>query len=466
MMDALESAFGLFSGIPGAYMVGGSVRDVLLGRKPTDYDMVVMSDPAQQAEALVRAHGGRWVALGKAGRTIHRTILPGVIVDIAAAAGPDIETDLLKRDFTVNALAWDLRSHRLIDPAGGVPDMTQRTLRRVSPTAFHADPLRMLRAFRLGAQLGFETDGHTREAIARQASTIVDAAAERICHELFKMFEVRGCAAHLMEMAGTGLLDAVFPELSSMRGCVQNRHHRHDAYTHSLQAFGHLEDLLANLSGAFPDTASPLAAHFTPGRMARLKFALLLHDIGKPATQSSGPGGERHFYGHERVGSAMAARIGNRLKMNRRATEYVMAVIRHHLRPLQLFSAHGNGALTRRGMTRFYVACGPRTPDVLVGAMADMRAKGAGNGRTTDGFHRFIETMLAAYWGQFQAAARTPPLITGRDLIEAFALEPSPLFRKILSQVEEDRLAGEIGSRQEAMARVRRYLENPPLTSD
>jgi poly(A) polymerase len=449
--DELGPLAALLAGMSGVFVVGGAVRDLALGREPLDVDITVTGDPAPAARQLAQKTGGHLVHLGKGEQTVLRVAAGKRIYDITAAMGNDILTDLARRDFTVNAMAWDLTRNRHIDPHGGMADLKGKQIRVVSDTALSADPLRMLRAFRLAAGLGFTIDPETEARIAAGAERIRQTAGERVQAELLKMFAAPRAHPGLVRMHGTGLLTRIFPELSPLIGCTQNRHHHLDVMDHTLAAFGHLESILGH-----PEPALPRHPHATRGW---LKLAALLHDIGKPATRTRDAQGTVHFYGHGRVGAALASGAARRLRCANRLTRYLETVITHHLRPLSLFLAHQSGRLTRRGVIRFFRACGDRVPDLLTLATADVRAKADPGTDRSAAFAAFAGKLLSEDYPRFASESVRPPLITGRDLIRELSLTPSPVFRRILSAVAEARLSGTIDSRQEALALARRLAE-------
>ncbi|MBI9083961.1 MAG: CCA tRNA nucleotidyltransferase [Desulfobacterales bacterium] len=442
----------ILAGMDGVFVVGGSLRDLAMGRPPTDVDITVTGDPYHAARQIARRIGGRPVRLGKDDRFIYRVAAGERIFDIAPVEGKDMASDLARRDFTVNAMAWDPRTDTLLDPHGGMTDLADRTIRMVSDSVFSADPLRMLRAFRLCATLEFALDARTGARIAIDAFRIEQSAGERISAELFKFFQAPRSAAALTGMDRCGLLRCVFPELAPLAACNQDPPHNGDVLAHTLAAYGHLENLLADGMGPVMTgkTAPPLEA-LDPERQGLLKCAILLHDIGKPAARTIEADGRIRFHGHGRIGAALAQKAARRLAFSNRQRRYIETVIAHHLRPLSLFLAHGRGQLTPKGMTRFFRACHPYVPDLLHHAVADMRAKATGEA-TGKAFADFARHLLYRELPAFSAQAARPPLISGHDLMEGLAMAPSPLLGRILDRVEEARLAGTIKTRDEALA--------------
>ena len=459
-MDRLAAAFRELPRQAGTWVVGGSVRDVLLGRQPGDFDLVVDHRPDRYARRLAAEKGGRLVALGRPGHGIFRVILGPTVVDVSALFGGTITADLSRRDFTIGALAFDLNREQVIDIFGGIEDLAHETVRMVSEAGFRADPLRMLRAYRIAAQLSFTLDPPTSEAIARHRKLLHRSAGERVHGEFAKLLRNPVSTRYLRRMAESGLLFEVFPELAALRGLAggSGMHHRFDALEHTLTAYSRLE-AMNGLTGRLPPEASRrVDAHFDPDRTVLLKWALLLHDIGKPSTRSTGPDGRVHFYNHCREGARMVEAVAGRLRMSNRESEYIRFVVRHHLAPLMLFNAGAAGNPTRKAKTRFFIRCGDRSPDIILHGMADMAGKSRDTDQRAERFLHFARDLLTAFWGEFRPRSAQAPLINGRDLVSGFGLTSSPVFSTLLAMVEEHRLRGRISSRKEALDLVADWL--------
>ncbi|GBC59290.1 hypothetical protein DENIS_0227 [Desulfonema ishimotonii] len=441
----------------GVCLVGGAVRDLLLGRTPRDYDIAVRQCPRKIARRIGKKTNGSVVEMGKAGQNIIRVVSAAGIFDIAPIEGLSIGEDLLRRDFTVNAMAYDLNTRQLIDTTGGLGDLRRKKIRMVSERAFVKDPLRLLRTFRMAASLGFEIDPQTLSAVGHHAHRIRESAGERVRDELLKLFAAQVSFPCLVQMAESGLLYEIFPEMAPLSGCVQNQHHRFDVLEHTFRAFEHLENILNTGQGIPPDIAGAVFPQADTARRALLKYCILLHDVAKPLTRTSDKRGHIHFYGHEQKGADVVEKIAVRLRFSTRETRFITAIVRHHLRPLHLFMARKKNTLTRKGQVRFFMRCGTDTPLLLLHAIADNRAKKEVTGEPP--FTAFAIELLRAYFSDHQPRQSEPPLLTGHDLIRVFGLKPSPLFKELLNRVEEERLSGTLTSRQEAVRHVRNLLE-------
>ena len=448
---------------PGVYIVGGTIRDMLMDKAPVDFDIAAVPPCEPLAREIAANVGSRAVPIGKPGAMIYHIAAGDRRFDIAPLCGENIEADLRRRDFTVNAMAWDIAGARLIDPLAGAADLKARQIRMISPQNLEADPIRLLRAFRLAACLCFTLAADTRAAIAARADRIQEAAGERIRDEWMKILAVDKALPHIREMDAAGLLTAVFPELADLKNCRQNGHHEFDGFAHTLSAFSHLEALLCHPETLQPENIqtdtgeSPQAAVSDP---VRLKLALLLHDIGKPACRSRDEAGRIHFYRHESAGADMAEAAGRRLRLSNRHQAYITFIIRNHLRPLFLFTGRQMQKLTHKGITRFFRQSAPFTVDLLIHAIADGRGKTSAQQQTA--FESFCRQLIRRYLVEFLPRAAAPPLITGHDLIRECRLSPSPLFSEILSRVETERLAGRLQSRADALEWVKNFLNDHP----
>ena len=442
----------------GAYIIGGSIRDLLLDRIPTDYDIAVKENPKKFAEKMAKNISGRLVRMGKPGQMIIRVVSDDHIFDITSLNGCSIENDLKKRDFTINAMAYDLSSGEIIDCLGGLRDLADKKVRMVSTDIFRKDPIRLIRAYRIGACLNFEIESQTASIIRAYAKLIKNSAGERIRGEIVKMLRTSKSYYYLSQMDDAGLLTAIFPDLDGLKGCLQNSHHLYDVFEHTMQAYHHLETILNNPAGLLPDTCIQIRRYIDEDITVLLKYAILLHDIGKPFVTNIDDLGTIHFYGHSRESADLAQKISQRLRFSNREKRFIDFIIRNHLKPLSLFSAMQKKTLTQKSLTRFFMKCGENTPALLLHTLADIMAKRDKPNQTNKAFIGFAKEMIHDFFYSFKPKIKEPPLITGRDLIHEFELTPSPLFKSILNLVEEEKLTNKIKSRDEALTLVRDYL--------
>ena len=442
----------------GIYIVGGSLRDAMLGHSPKDYDIVVRGDARPVAEGIARQAGSRVIPIGKPGLTTYRVIAGTHTLDIAPAEDGELKKDLKRRDFTINAMAFDLHSETIHDPCSGLSDLKAGIVRMNSPAVLKADPLRLLRAFRMAAALGFQIAPETIAGIKKNAPAIKSVAKERVRDEWIKLLETPESFPHLLKMDDTGLMAALFPELQQLKNCPQNDYHDLDAFDHTLQVFRHLEQALTmNAPRLSHDHANADLVNGPSGN-ALIKHTALFHDIGKPAAATTREDGKIRFYGHETTGAQMTEAISGRIGLSNAQKNYAAFIVRHHLRPLFLYTANSEGRRNALARTRFFIKTTPFTTDLLLLAAADMQGKRQ-NGDAC-GFKAFVRDTLEHYHKSFYPKYSAPPLVTGDDLIGRFGLTPSPLFAEILDKIEFQRLAGHIETRDKALAFVDNYIKS------
>lgn len=445
------------------FLVGGSVRDLLLNRRPIDYDIVVTENALRYAEKLAEAKKGHLDKLGKPGQILYRIVADGTNYDVTAAEGSTLADDLQRRDFSINAIAYQLASGRIVDPFQGSRDLQNRQIRMVSGSVFRTDPVRLVRAFRLATDLEFTIESDTRTAIAADCDRIAGCPGERVWSELSKI--LNNCKSHgtLLQMATSGVLNAILPELEPLKDYNQGNHHHLDTYDHTLATIRFIEDPRNQIDTCMPDTDPEGYKGTITGRADLLKLALLLHDVGKPATRQVGIDGRVHFYGHAARSARMAIKVCTRLRLSRRETDYVGFIVQHHLHPLALYTAHRHNTLSRKAIARFFLKCGRWSADLLMHALADMGAKDQTGGIPGNIFADFVDLLLKQLDEMNHVQQAESPLLNGNDLIKNLGLTPGPLFRQILKAVQTAHLAGELKNRFEALAWAKAWLHTRGL---
>jgi putative nucleotidyltransferase with HDIG domain len=440
--------FRAFEGVE-AWLVGGAVRDKLLGRATDDVDVAVAGDVAELAQALRREHGGAAFPLGE-GYGGWRVMTAAGHVDLLPLMGGTIEADLAARDFTVNAMAQRLDDETLVDPHGGVADLEARRLRAVGPAAFANDPLRVLRLVRLEAELGFSTEPATDDGARAAAPALEGVAAERIFAELKRIVLAGSGAVRRMEAVGAAAV--VLPELVALQGVEQSVYHHADVHDHTLAVLDAVAQLEAEGFDPRADALlrEPLANELT--RWQAMRFAALLHDIAKPATSGTRPDGRgASFVGHDRAGAEVARTILRRLRASEKLADYVGALTLHHLR--LGFLVHQQ-PLERRAIHRYLTVTAPWSADVTVFTCADRLATRGRNAEPAIAAHLTLAREMLSH----AATERPPPLLRGDELARELGIEPGPRLGDLLARLEEDRFAGEIATRDEAIERARGYL--------
>jgi poly(A) polymerase len=440
-----------------AWLVGGAVRDQLLGRPTDDYDVAVGGDARRLARALARRCDAHVFALSEAfgvWRVVARD--HGWQVDMLPLAGRSIEADLGQRDFTINAIAEPLAGGGYVDPFGGVGDLRRGVLRMVSVAAFAADPLRTLRLARLACELDLEVDEETAVAAAANSEGLARVAPERIFAEFKRILIADRALTGLELMDGVGATDVVLPELTRMRGVEQSRYHHLDVFEHTRSVLAETIELLRRPAwlGEHAEAvgrllAEPLANELSRGQA--LRFGALLHDVAKPQTRRVTPEGRITFIGHDVIGADVATAVLTRLRASDRLCEHVAALTRNHLR--LGFLVH-EMPIGRRAIYRYLRACEPVQVDVTLLSVADRLAtRGRGADEAIARHLELARELLgeALAWRE----GRPRPPVRGDELARAVGLRPGPELGQILHELEEASFAGEITSREQAIDRAR-----------
>ncbi len=444
-----------------AWLVGGALRDRLLGRSTADLDVAVDGDVRALAKALARNVHAHVFALseGFGGWRVIATDRRWQL-DLLPLAGETIESDLAKRDFTVNAIAEPLRGGDYVDPFGGLGDLGARRLRMVSAAAFADDPLRTIRLARLSCELSFAVEPATAEAARSHARRLGAVAPERIFAELRRIVSADRALAGLRLMDALGVTAAVLPELAELRGIEQSDYHHLDVYEHThavVAATIDLERAPGRYFGSQADAISgllsePLANELT--RAQALRFGALLHDIAKPQTRAVTDEGRVTFIGHDQAGAALSVAILGRFRASERLRQHVAALARHHLR--LGFLVH-EMPLSRRAIYSYLRACDPVQVDVTLLSVADRLAtRGRGSGQAI-AKHLELARLLLEEAFAWRADPPRPP-IRGDELARALDLRPGPELGRILPELEAASFAGEIAGREQAIERARELL--------
>ncbi len=444
------------------YLVGGAVRDTVLGVEVNDIDLATTGPFEKTAAVLAGAFQKKGILLGRPQKPTYRFVLPGLIVDLSPAEGGNIESDLRRRDLTINAMALELRpgEARIIDPWDGLGDLDNRVARFVSPEVVLADPLRLLRLFRFSADLGLIPHPASLAVVKTHAALIKDVPGERIREELLKLLAVPNISPTVNTMLDCGLLMALMPELEPLRHCDQNHYHHLNVLDHSMLALSCLEEIMAESSDYFPEHVSEIQAYLRgENRTALLKLISLLHDLGKPQTRSEEEDGRLHFYRHEDLGEKLAGQIAARFRLTKNEKSFIQFIVRHHLRVFHLLDAEIKGNLTSKGIYRFGRMAGPDLWAFFLHALADAQATQGPASQIRESGPNLGEFFLYLHEQITKQKQQLPRLISGRDLMETFDLPSSPLLGRILTEIEEAQAIGRIKTRSEALDYAKKMIE-------
>jgi poly(A) polymerase len=449
------------------YVVGGMVRDWVGGGRlgERDIDLASRGEVHLLAERAAALLGGRPFALDESTwRVIFREGRERWQLDIAGLRGGTIESDLRERDFTINAMALEISEAALVphDPLLGGADLASRCIRWCNTRCFRDDPLRLLRAIRFQAQLGFFIEEETLEGMRRATPLLGTVARERIRDEFFRILAQPGSAYHIKTLKDLVLLPAVIPGIGDLEEVGQGYRHHLPLWEHSLETLQGLEGLIQNLARITPQRSSYLQGHLsgelegeiTPSLV--LKFVALLHDIGKPASKTVDETGRIRFLGHEEEGRSRISQICRSLRLGKRVRDRAAALVGSHLRPILLAS---EPHLTRRAKYRFFRDLGELGIDLLLLGWADLRATVGEDDTQLKHYQSFYAEMLEYFIKDYMSMEQAP-LIRGSDLIRAFGLLPGPLIGLLLKRIQEAQAEGRFATRDEGLRFLKSRLED------
>lgn len=456
-----------------AWLVGGAVRDELLGRPTPDYDVAVASRDGHDgtrrlARTLARAAGGHPFPLsedfGGWRVTAHDHSWQ---LDLTPLQGETIEQDLGMRDLTVNAIArpltfgGPLSGGAPVDPFDGLGDLERRRLRMVSPRSFSLDPLRTVRLPRFATELGFSPEAETIAAATVSAPGLTDVAPERIFAELTRLLCAERAPEGLTLLEEVGVAQVVLPELVALHGVEQSDYHHLDVYDHTLATLRAAIQLDRDPDAIFGAEAGPrlramlaepLTASLTRGQA--LRFGAVLHDIAKPRSRAVTAEGRVTFFEHDAVGAELAAEILGRLRASDKLIRHVAGLTRHHLR--LGFLVHKR-PLTRRAVFAYLAACEPVEVDVSVLSVADRLATLGRNSERAVALHLELVRELIVDALDWRTQRPTPPM-RGDELAAALGIEPGPQLGRLLAELTEAVYAGEVTTEEQALVHARAWL--------
>ena len=436
-------------------VVGGAVRDALLGRISHDLDFSVQGDAIALARACANSLDGAFYVMDAA-RGVARVLLgndasPRLVLDFVKCRGASWQADLLDRDFTLNAIACNIDSGSLIDPMHGSADIAARRLRAVGPNSVASDPVRAVRGVRIARQLGFSIESNTRAQMRAAASHLSGLSAERLRDALADLLQLPDAGLAIGELEGLGLLAALLPETVAMRAERLAGAAAADVLAHALQVSGALDGILADLS-TFGGLQTALSDHLAVvaaegrTRVVTLRLAALLHDCAKPQTRVEDASGAVSYAGHEAASAALAAARAAALRFSADECAQLRVIVALHGRPNQLSQIAP--AEFAREAHRFLRRAGDCAPDVALLALADRAGKPAGAVLET------VNRLLQVYFQRYAPLAAPPPLISGNDLL-SLGMNPGPQVGAIIDQIREAQMLDEVVTHDEAIRLAR-----------
>jgi tRNA nucleotidyltransferase/poly(A) polymerase len=471
------------------YLVGGAVRDILLNRISPDFDFALPSNGISLARRVANALKADFMILDHerdTGRVIV-TESDGVrtFLDFATYRGKNLDEDLRARDFTINAIAFDLRTQTLIDPLNGASDLRAQLIRACSSTSFSDDPVRILRAVRQAAAFEFKIELETRNAMKQAAHLLPKVSPERQRDELFKMLEGPKPDASMRAIEILGVFPYLLPELSALKGVQQSPPHIYDVWEHTLSVLTHLENILSTLAPEYSvDDKNDLFTELLTLRLGRFRerfakhfaeslnmdrsvraalfFAGLYHDVQKPATKSVDDGLRIRFFDHDVKGAEVVAERGQAFNLSNDEVERIRKIVQHHMR-FHFFTSRLEGNKqepSRKSIYRFFRDTGRAGVDLILLGLADLRGM-RGPTLTQETWTAALDVariLLENYWEKPQETVAPPRLLNGNELMSELGLKPGKMVGQLLEAIREGQATGRIQNREQALEFARKHL--------
>lgn len=434
------------------YLVGGSVRDFAMDKTSLDRDLIVAGVDARDfALRIAEFFNAVFVPLDEVNR-IYRVVLPDKInyFDITNPVEGSIDKDLARRDLTVNAVAVNLSTMEIVDKFNGLNDILNKQLNSVSEKNFIDDPLRILRAFRFMSVLGFKMSDELMCIIKKHINLLNLPAVERINYELLKLFGGNFAYDTLLSLDNTGGLEVLFPFVSELKRVPPNTHHHLDLFYHSLETVRQIQLLYLNAEKEVQSHLEEVSFGAHP-RLAFLKLAGFMHDIGKFSTWSIEEETGRHrFIKHDDAGAKLAVPFLKKMNFSNKQIDYLTSMIKNHMYPSQVISAP---ELNEKVMMRYVRKMEDNSIDVIILAMAD-RFSALGEAVTEDMVNQNIsglQNLMNFYISVKDSLEPLPKLLTGNEIMSLLNIKPSPLLGKIITALHDAQLSGDVMTKEHAI---------------
>ena len=433
------------------WLVGGFLRDIMLNLKSIDVDIVVPKNTAEEfSKKLSDEIQGHFVELDSTNK-IYRVVFADKknYIDIADCVGTCIEEDLKRRDFTMNALAYDIAKEKLIDITGAISDINLCVIREISKENILDDPIRILRAFRFHSKFGFDFSDELKIIIKENAKCLNTVAKERINTELLKLFEGKYVVSALHLLDEYGILELIFPQVKEIKKVPPNSHHHLWLLEHSIETVNQIQNFY-DLSDE--KVKKHLDKEFSGGqkRLTFLKIGAFLHDVGKPETwQIDKETGRHRFIMHDSVGAELISPTLKDLKFSKKQIAYIKKIIKNHIYPSSVVSNEAG----EKAYLRFYRKMEEETIDLIAIAYAD-RMSALGPDVSKEMVEKNIEglkKLLNGYLEQMNEIAPLPKLLDGKEIMEILNIKQGPELGKIIEKLKEAQLSSEVNTKEDAV---------------
>ncbi len=453
------------------YLVGGTVRDLVLRKSISDMDFIMSGNVIDFSKGFSEIINAKVIILNKEPDTTRIIFNHGEFyMDFSKMRGTNIVEDLMARDLTINSMALDFnrlvktQDITLIDPCNGVYDLENERINFTSESSIINDPIRLLRAYRFSALLGFVITDQAKSMIQNYRTLIKTIAGERVRDELFKILSVNNSAYYIKEMDSAGLLEEIFPKIAPMKGMVQNDYHHLDVWGHSMLTMENFENepIPGILSNYYEYIEDYLNYELVKGRSRKvlLKLAALLHDVGKPSTRTIDINGRVRFFDHHIIGAETAVDILSYLKLSKRENAFICSVIKNHMYPLMICMSKQKQipAQLKRMIRRYINNVGSLWLPVILISYADMRATRGIRSKPSDidNMLDLIGMIADIFFNEIYPSL--PVIVTGEDLIREFNLSPGPIIGEILKKIRSAQIDENVKTPSEALELARSLL--------
>lgn len=448
------------------YVVGGTVRDFLMDKESFDRDIIVIDEDAREfALKLQKLFDAVFVPLDEVNK-IYRIVLPDKVnyIDVTNPLEGSLHKDLMRRDLTINAIAVNIRTAEVVDLCGGVADIHNKTINYINEHNFEDDPLRILRVYRFQSTLGFDLTPETIHAVCKFVKLIQKPAVERIVHELILLFGGKYADKALVNMDKTWLLEEIFPVVKELKQVPPNTHHHLDLFHHSVETVRQIQLIYENS----PEEVKHHLERVDFGgstRLAHLKLAGFLHDIGKFSTWTIEEDTGRHrFIKHDDVGAKMSVPLLKNMNFSNKQIEYISSMIKNHIYPSQVMSAPEVDFSTQNGekvMMRYIRKMDECVIDNIILAKAD-RLSARGEAVSDEMVEKNISALnnLCEYYLSVKDTLEPLPiLLNGNEIMGLLNLKPSKKLGEILNALHEAQLSGDVTSKDKAVDFVKNFFK-------
>lgn len=434
-----------------AYIVGGALREALLGAISYDIDISFRSTSLSLPFKFASEIGGKTIVLGKKKKTF-KVLKSPFTFDFTPLNGSDLIEDLLNRDFTINSLALDLREEKVFDPLKGLEDIENEIVRAVSSQTFDDDPLRLLRAFRFRSSLGFKIDGKTKNLIESKTCFISPwrvSTKERIALEWKKLLSGKHFYWALRDMVETSYLDKLFPAFRLMRGMPQGKYHHLDVLNHSIKVVEALEDISSGPPWLDKDYLDTEVGSFK--RKELLRLASLFHDIGKPFCFRIRDG-EVVFKGHQFIGAKVSKGYARALLLGAKERDYIYKLVYNHMMPLFFLKRERSGRPWEKSLLSWILRVGEDALSVFILSLADLRAT-RGN-RVSDEERALLIEIGDRVKCYLKDMFKVRPLLSGKEIMAVAGLKEGPMVGSIKDRILYLQRMGKLKTKDEALKRI------------